>query len=145
MKKVVIVGAGPCGLLLAHYLLRRDEQYQVDIYERRSDPRTIEFSKARTFPININERGLNALSKIEGFLDELKDISVEMTGTMLHQKNGKTRVTPRKKPMVVLERTNLAILLLKKLTQKKYDCSRLNINFNCECTQVNFIAVNKNL
>lgn len=36
-KKVVIVGAGPVGLLLAHYLLRRDS-YDIDIYERRSDP-----------------------------------------------------------------------------------------------------------
>lgn len=85
-KKVAIVGAGPCGLLLAHYLLLRDEKYQVDIYERRSDPRTVEFSKIRTFPININQRGIKALSKIDGFIDELKDISVEMTGTIFHQK-----------------------------------------------------------
>ena len=36
VNKVVIVGAGPSGLLLAHYLLRRGDKYQVDIYERRN-------------------------------------------------------------------------------------------------------------
>ncbi|MCJ8281780.1 MAG: FAD-dependent monooxygenase [Rivularia sp. ALOHA_DT_140] len=143
-KKVVIVGAGSCGLLLAHYLLRRDEKYQVEIYERRSDPRTMEFSKARTFPITLNERGINALSKIEGLVDGLKDISVEMIGTVFHQKNGKKRVTPRNKPLMTLDRTNLVILLLEKLTQK-YDSSRLNINFNCKCNQVNFNAKTVNI
>ncbi|MGB3649918.1 MAG: hypothetical protein WBA41_01720 [Rivularia sp. (in: cyanobacteria)] len=36
-----------------------------------------------------------------------------------------------------LDRTSLVILLLEKLTQK-YGSRRLNIHFNCECTQVNF-------
>ncbi|MEB3218876.1 MAG: NAD(P)/FAD-dependent oxidoreductase [Nostocales cyanobacterium 94392] len=139
VKKVAIIGAGSCGLLLAHYLLRRDEKYQVDIYERRNDPRIVEFSKARTFPITLNERGIKALSKIEGLIDGLRDISVEMMGTIFHQKNGKKRVRSRKKPLTALDRTNLVILLLEKLTQK-YGDRRLNIHFNCECTQVNFTA-----
>ncbi|MBW4594407.1 MAG: FAD-dependent monooxygenase [Brasilonema angustatum HA4187-MV1] len=137
VKKIAIIGAGPSGLLLAHYLLHRGDKYQVDIYERRNDPRTVSFSNSRTYPISLNERGMSALRKIEGLEEAVKAISVEMTGTMFHQKNGKTRLTPRKKPLVTLDRTNLAIALLENLTQK-YDNNRLNIHFNCQCTSVDF-------
>ncbi|MGH7999169.1 MAG: FAD-dependent oxidoreductase [Brasilonema sp.] len=137
VKKIVIIGAGPSGLLLAHYLLRRGDKYQVDIYERRNDPSIVSFSKSRTFPISLNERGMSALRKIEGLEEAVKAISVEMRGTIFHQKNGKTRVTPRKKPLITLDRTSLAIALLENLTQK-YDNSRLNIHFNCQGTSVDF-------
>ncbi|MFQ4146368.1 NAD(P)/FAD-dependent oxidoreductase [Chlorogloeopsis sp. ULAP02] len=136
-KKVIIIGAGPSGVLLAHYLLRRGENYQVDIYERRSDPRVIPFSKSRTFPITLSQRGIKALRKIEGLEEAVKAISLEVTGTIIHQKNGKTSLIARQKPLVSLDRTRLAIALLENLTQK-YDDSRLNIHFNCECTQVDF-------
>ncbi len=138
VNKIAIVGAGPSGVLLAHYLLRRDDKYQIDIYERRSDPRIVEFSKSRTYPISLNERAMSALRKIEGLEEAVKVISLEMWGTIFHQKNGKTRLTQRKKPLITLDRTSLAIALLE-LTQK-YDNSRLNIHFNCQCTQVDFAA-----
>ncbi|MFN6568939.1 NAD(P)/FAD-dependent oxidoreductase [Dendronalium sp. ChiSLP03b] len=141
IKKVVIVGAGPSGLLLAHYLLRRGDRYQIDIYERRSDPQTISFSKSRTYPISLNERGMSALRQIEGLEEPIKAVSVEMTGTVFHQTNGKTRFTPRKKPLVTLDRTNLVIVLLKQLSQK-YDNNRLQIHFDCPCTAVDFVAKN---
>ncbi|MFE1743999.1 FAD-dependent oxidoreductase [Coleofasciculus sp. H7-2] len=139
VKNVVIIGAGPAGTLLAHYLLRRGDQYQIDIYERRSDPRIVSFSKSRTYPITLNERGTNALSKIEGIAEAVKAMSVEIIGTLSHQKNGKTRLTPRRKPFLALDRTNLAIALLEKLSEK-YDNNRLNIHFNYQCTQVDFEA-----
>ncbi len=112
VKKVVIVGAGPSGVLLAHYLLRRGNQYQIDIYERRSDPRIVSFSKYRTYPLSLSERGMSALRKIEGVAEAVKAMSVEMTGAIFHQKNGKTRFTPRSKPLVTLDRTSLAIALV---------------------------------
>lgn len=138
-KKVIIIGAGPCGLLLAQYLLRRQEKYQIDIYERRSDPRIVSFSTSRTYPISLNERGMSALRKIEGLEEAVKSKTLAVTGTVFHQKNGKTRVTPRNKPLFTLDRTSLAILILENLTQK-YDTSRLTINFNYQCTSVDFEA-----
>jgi kynurenine 3-monooxygenase len=137
VKKVVIVGAGPSGVLLAHYLLRRGDQYQIDLYDRLSDPRIIEFSNARTFPISLTERGMTALGQIAGIEAAVRAISLEMSGTIFHQRNGKTRVRSRKKPLVTLDRTHLAITLLE-LT-KKYD-NRLNLHFNHRCTDVNFEA-----
>ncbi|MFB2971691.1 FAD-dependent oxidoreductase [Aerosakkonema sp. BLCC-F183] len=139
VKKVVIVGAGPSGLLLAHYLLRRGDKYQIDIYERRSDPRIIPFSKSRTFPITLSERGMSALSKIEGLAEAVRAISVEMLGAVSHQKNGKQRFLRRRKPLFALDRTSLTIVLLQKLTEK-YDNSRFNIRFDSKCSAVNFEA-----
>ena len=139
VKKVTIIGAGPSGILLAHYLLRRGDKYQINIYERRSDPRIISFSKSRTFPISLNERGMSALRQIEGLEAAVKAVSVEMKGTLFHQKNGKSRLTPRKIPLVTLDRTNLVIVLLKELT-KNYNESRLKIHFDCQCNSVDFTA-----
>ncbi|MBD2338558.1 FAD-dependent monooxygenase [Calothrix sp. FACHB-156] len=139
VKKLAIVGAGPSGLLLAHYLLRRGEQYQIDIYERRSDPRTVPFSKSRTFPIALGNRGIGALQKIPGLVETVKAMSLPTTGSIAHQNNGKTRTINRKEPLFTLDRTNLAIALLNQLVEK-YDNSRLNIHFNCQCTQVDFAA-----
>ena len=56
LQKVVIIGVGPTGLLLAHYLLRRGK-YCVALYEQRPDPRLVDVSQDRTFPISLQERG----------------------------------------------------------------------------------------
>ena len=139
IKKVAIVGAGASGVLLAHYLLRRGDRYQVDIYDRLSDPRITEFSNARTFPISLTERGMKALGQIAGLETAVRAIGLEMGGTIFHQANGKTRVQSRKKPLVTLDRTNLVITMLEKLTEK-YDNSRFNLHFDLTCTAVDFAA-----
>ncbi len=106
-EKIVIIGAGPSGVLLAHYLLQRNDRYQIDIYDRLGDPRTIEFSKARTYPISLTERGMNALDPIEGLSAAVRAICLESNGSIFHERNGKTRVTARKKSLLTLDRTNL--------------------------------------
>jgi kynurenine 3-monooxygenase len=136
VKKVAIVGAGPCGVLLAHYLLHRDQPYQIDLYERRNDPRTLSFSNARTFPITLNERGMLALQQIPGLAEAVKAISVEISGTIFHPKSGKPRVTTRDKAFIALDRTNLVIALLNQLPQTE----KLNLHFNCACTQIDLAA-----
>jgi kynurenine 3-monooxygenase len=137
VKKVAIVGAGASGVLLAHYLLRRGDLYQVDLYDRLNDPRIMAFSNTRTFPISLTERGIEALGQIAGLEAAVRGIGLEMSGTIFHQPNGKTRVKSRKKPLVTLDRTNLVITLLNELTQK-YDRNRLNLHFDRACTAVDF-------
>ncbi|HEY9769943.1 MAG TPA: NAD(P)/FAD-dependent oxidoreductase [Coleofasciculaceae cyanobacterium] len=139
VETVAIIGAGPSGVLLAHYLLRRGDRYKVDIYERRSDPQTIVFSSSRTFLISLNPRGINALSNIEGLVEIVTGMSVESTGSVFHQTNGKTRFTPRRNPIFILDRTQLTIALLQKST-KTYDQSRLNLYFNHQCTKLDFAS-----
>ena len=134
-KKIVIVGAGPSGLLLAHYLLARDTEYQIDIYERRRDPRTVSISKSRTFPIALNDRGMSALNQIPNLKEAVRAISVEIWGTVIHGSQGKQRVITRAKPLITLDRTELTKVLLNTLDHK-YDHTRLNFHFQHSCTHV---------
>ncbi|TAE52938.1 MAG: FAD-dependent monooxygenase [Nostocales cyanobacterium] len=148
VKKVAIIGAGPGGLTLAHYLLRREHKYQIDIYEHRSDPRNIPLNQTRTFPMSLGDRGLKTLWQIPGLEAEVKAISLETTGSILHQKNGKQRRLDRKKVFVSIDRNHLTLAILKNLV-KQYDQSRLNIYFDCQCQNINIanktIKITQNL
>ena len=144
VKKVAIVGAGPCGLLLAHYLLRRGDsdietpkrdRYQVEIYDRSSDPRLAAPSNTRSFPISLSTRGKNALAKIDGLLEAVEAKGAKMQGSMLHQSKGKQSLLSFKTPLIAIDRIRLTNALLSQLVQK-YDSSQFNIHFDCQCTQV---------
>jgi kynurenine 3-monooxygenase len=145
-KKVVIVGAGPSGLLLAHYLLRRDKpgtaalscgKYQIEIYERRSDPRLVSFPKYRTYSLALSPRGINALSHIPGLEEAVRAASVEVSGTIVHWKKDKTVFRRIGTPQLTLDRTNLAIAILQNLISS-YDSSRVKIHFDSKCTSIDF-------
>ena len=90
VQNVVIIGAGPAGVLLAHYLLRRGN-YHIDIYERRPDPRLTDFSGNRTFPISLQERGRKAIRAIIGLEEAISVQSVFCHGTIIYRKKGKSR------------------------------------------------------
>lgn len=136
-KKVVIIGAGPSGLLLAHYLLKRGDKYRVEIYERLSDPRTLPFARVRTHPVTLNERGLRALRHIDGLVERVREIGEDVNGIVLHYQKGKYNQAPRKSLLVTLDRTQLVMVLLESLTNL-YGESRLNLFFNCQCQQIDF-------
>lgn len=127
-EKVVIIGAGPTGLLLAHYLLRR-ENYHVEIYERRHDLRQTDFEAERTFPINLQERGRKALREIEGLENAIAQESVWITGTTSYSQ--KSRRIPRKQPLICLDRNQLVKIILQHLEKIDHG-SRLKLNFNAK-------------
>lgn len=60
---MALMGIGSSGVLLAHYLLRRSAQYQIDFDDRLSDLQVIKFSSARTFSISLTERGMSVLGR----------------------------------------------------------------------------------
>ncbi|MBE9214160.1 FAD-dependent monooxygenase [Plectonema cf. radiosum LEGE 06105] len=137
MKKVVIVGAGPCGVLLAHHLSRRGGQYKIEIYERRSDPRKVPLSNSRTIPYGISERGLRALRKIPGLEAALKAKCVENKGTIIHRKSGKMQFLSRKQPIYNTDRISVVMTLLSHLEESD---RQVKINFNYQCHSVDFDA-----
>lgn len=133
-QKVVIIGAGPAGLLLAHYLLRRGK-YRVEIYERRSDMRLADVSQDRTFPISLQERGRKAIREIPGLEEAIISANVFCNGTKIHRKRGKARKIPRTTPILTIDRNRLVMILLQHLTQT-YPSEQLIVKFDCQCVQV---------
>lgn len=138
VQKVVIIGAGPSGLLLAHYLLRQGN-YHIEIYERRRDTRLSDVSSERTFPISLQERGRKALRAIKGLEEVIAAQSVFCQGTIIYGKKGKIRQIPRQTPVLTIDRNRLVSILLKQLTET-YSQNQVKVHFNCQCTAVDGTA-----
>ncbi|MBW4462687.1 MAG: FAD-dependent monooxygenase [Nodosilinea sp. WJT8-NPBG4] len=130
---IVIVGAGPAGLLLAHYLLRRG--YRVQIYDRRPDPRQIAPDQQRSFPISLQHRGRRALQNIPGLEEAIAEYSVMCRGTYVHRKS-KARCIPRKHPILTVDRNRLVLVLLEQLVARYPEPTQLSLTFDCPCQGV---------
>ena len=82
---VNIVGAGQCGTLMAVMLARHD--FEVDVYERYTDPRIEDAEAGRSINLALAARGLNALKKV-GIDTLIQPMLVPMRGRMVHQADG---------------------------------------------------------
>jgi len=81
VPKFVLIGSGLAGGLLAAYLGRRG--YDVDLYERRSDPREGNMVGGRSINLALSTRGIHALEQI-GIADEVLRHAIPMRGRMIH-------------------------------------------------------------
>lgn len=90
-QKVIIIGAGLAGSLLAIYLAKRG--IAVDVYEARADLRKTEVAAGRSINLALSDRGIAALREIE--MDEymLRE-AVPMRGRMIHAIDGQTKLLP---------------------------------------------------
>src|SRR5947207_8243517 len=79
--KFVLIGSGLAGGLLAAYLGRRG--YEVDLYERRADPREGNLVGGRSINLALSTRGIHALEQI-GIADEVLKHAIPMRGRMIH-------------------------------------------------------------
>ena len=91
MAKFVLIGSGLAGGLLAAYLGRRG--YEVELYERRADPREGNIVGGRSINLAISTRGIHALEQI-GIADEALQHAIPMRGRMIHDKSGGLHFTP---------------------------------------------------
>ncbi len=80
-SKFVLIGSGLAGGLLAAYLGRRG--YDVDLYERRADPRAGNFVGGRSINLALSTRGIHALEQL-GIADEVLKQAIPMRGRMIH-------------------------------------------------------------
>ena len=85
MARFVLVGSGLAGGLLAAYFGRRG--YEVDLYERRADPRAGNFVGGRSINLALSTRGIHALAQL-GIADEVLKHAIPMRGRMIHDKSG---------------------------------------------------------
>jgi hypothetical protein len=67
-RKVVIVGSGPAGITVAHYLLQRNEGYDITIIDGRPDPRVGSEASTRSYSLGLGVRGRTALKKLPPYV-----------------------------------------------------------------------------
>jgi len=84
-ERVVVVGAGLAGSLLATLLGRRG--MAVTVYERRSDPRVTGAERGRSINLAISARGLDALEHV-GLRERSLARALPMHGRMVHPVSG---------------------------------------------------------
>jgi kynurenine 3-monooxygenase len=89
--KFVLIGSGLAGGLLAAYLGRRG--YEVDLYERRADPREGNIVGGRSINLALSTRGIYALEQL-GIADEVLRHAIPMRGRMIHDKSGALHFSP---------------------------------------------------
>ncbi|MEO0640578.1 MAG: NAD(P)-binding protein, partial [Bacteroidota bacterium] len=85
LQPINIIGAGLAGSLMSVYMAQKG--YPVNIYERRSDPRTKGYLGGRSINLALSVRGMHALRET-GMLDEVMEFAIPMYGRMLHDTEG---------------------------------------------------------
>src|SRR5712675_805088 len=89
--RFTLIGSGLAGGLLAAYLGRRG--YDVDLYERRADPREGNIVGGRSINLALSTRGIHALEQL-GIADEVLKHAIPMRGRMIHDKSGDLHFAP---------------------------------------------------
>jgi kynurenine 3-monooxygenase len=132
VARFVLIGSGLAGGLLAAYLGRRG--YEVDLYERRADPREGNIVGGRSINLAISTRGIHALEKI-GIADEALLYAIPMRGRMIHDRSGELHFTPYdvdpKKCINSIGRAALNATVIEAAQR-----SNVRVHFNHKCTDV---------
>lgn len=90
-QRVIIIGAGLAGSLLAIYLGKRG--IQVDVFEARVDMRKEQVSAGRSINLALSDRGIAALREV-GMDKFMLAEAVPMRGRMIHSVDGSTKLLP---------------------------------------------------
>jgi kynurenine 3-monooxygenase len=133
VARFVLIGSGLAGGLLAAYLGRRG--YEVDLYERRADPREGNIVGGRSINLAISTRGIHALEQI-GIADEALRHAIPMRGRMIHDKSGALHFAPYdvdpKKCINSIGRAALNATVIE--AAQRY--SNVRVHFDHRCTRV---------
>jgi len=90
-QKVLVVGAGPAGCVLAAMLARRG--FAVTVLEKRPDMRQHAIPGGRSINLALAERGIRALDGI-GVMQRIRQFALPMRGRMLHEAENRTLLLP---------------------------------------------------
>jgi kynurenine 3-monooxygenase len=86
-RHITIIGAGLAGAVLATLLAQRG--WEVDVYEKRGDPRIKGYQGGRSINLALAERGRHAL-RLAGADEAVMAQAVMMRGRMVHFLDGRT-------------------------------------------------------
>lgn len=132
-EKILIIGAGLCGSLLALRLAQRG--YKVEVYESRPDLRTTDISAGRSINLALSDRGLKAL-RLTGVEEKAREICIPMRGRLMHDVLGNTfesNYSGREGEYInSISRGDLNGILLTEAEKHE----NVNIHFNARCLNV---------
>lgn len=130
-QKIIVVGAGLCGTLLAIRLAQRG--FQVSLHEKRPDMRKAEVEAGRSINLALSSRGLMALERV-GLKEAILKECIPMKGRMIHPLNGAPFLSPYSGRAVdyinSVSRGGLNITLLNKA--EAMDNIAITFNSNCQ-------------
>ncbi len=131
--KILIVGAGLCGSLLALRLAQRG--YKIELYESRPDLRKVDISAGRSINLALSDRGFKAL-RLAGVEEKAKEICIPMYGRLIHDIEGQTfasNYSGREGEYInSISRQDLNSLLLDEAEKHE----NVTIHFNNKCTSI---------
>ncbi|MBL9150711.1 MAG: FAD-dependent monooxygenase [Phycisphaerae bacterium] len=134
-KRVLIVGAGLGGSLLALYLGRAG--HKVMLVERRGDPRAKNYVGGRSINLAISARGIHALERA-GLASQLLEHGIRMPGRMIHPVQGAPVFQPYSRDpsraINSVSRSRLNLLLLNAAT----DDPNVEARFDLPCVDADF-------
>ncbi|MEH2378948.1 MAG: NAD(P)/FAD-dependent oxidoreductase [Nostoc sp.] len=122
---IVIVGAGPAGLFLAHRLLAQNPRHTVKLYDCNQNPTGLESFDSRGFGLGLGARVQRWLNSIEGLGEQLASQGIQFTNTEL----------------ILIPRRTLCALLVRSLlmhygNRTSDESSRLSLHFNVSVVDV---------
>lgn len=90
-KRIIIIGAGLCGSLLAIRMAQRG--FKVSLYEKRADMRKENIDAGRSINLALSSRGLMALERV-GVKELVLSECIPMNGRMIHPREGEMFFSP---------------------------------------------------
>jgi kynurenine 3-monooxygenase len=131
--KIIIIGAGLCGSLLALRLAQRG--YKITLYESRPDLRKVDIDAGRSINLALSDRGFKAL-RLVGMEEKAREICIPMYGRLIHDLEGNTfasNYSGREKEYInSIARGDLNAILLTEAEKNK----NVTIHFNTKCIAV---------
>ncbi len=136
-RRILIVGAGLGGSLLAAYLGRAG--HRVLLVERRGDPRARNYVGGRSINLAISARGIHALERA-GLADELLAQGIRMPGRMIHPISGSAAFQPYSsdpnRAINSVSRSRLNLLLLNAACREP----NVEARFDLRCADIDLAA-----
>lgn len=134
-RRFTVFGAGLSGALMSIFLARRGAQ--VELYERRSDPRIGPVERGRSINMALSTRGITALKSV-GLDEAVLASAIPMRGRMIHGVRGELAYQPyghrNEQAINSVSRAGLNLLLIEAADAHP----NVTIQFGMKCRKMDF-------
>lgn len=132
-EKIAIIGGGLVGSLLSLFLGKNG--FDVDLYERRSDPRARGFIGGRSINLALSDRGWKSLRSV-GMDDKVSSMAIPMMQRIMHDQAGNITYQPYGKDgqaIFSVPRGPLNLMLLERADEHP----NVSLCFDQKCEDIN--------